>query len=315
MALFSKVLANAPKSDAGNLCRAEAEIGITRISRMQGRYKEARVHAQRGALAASKSPQVLARIKSMEGLTCMEMGLMEDSRALLTEARNMAAKCSDDTIVNIVNMDLAQLYRSTGEIEPARLILIEAKKFFAAKNRGLLVGRCANDLGEIARLDNRIDDAEAYYREALAINESAGAESAFVVHINLGIILAERGHTTSAQEHIEMANLEIVRLGLTGLHGCSYVILALIAAHRQDWGGWDDSFSRAIELLDESGFIDVDVARGAQMAAQEAIHRGETARAVQALRLSLFHWEQMEREVEAAVVLDLLNELSPDTND
>jgi tetratricopeptide (TPR) repeat protein len=249
----------------------------------------------------------------MEGLTCMEMGLMEDSRALLTEARNLAAECGEDTIVNIVNMDLAQLYRSTGEIEPARLMLIEAKKFFTAMNRGLLVGRCANDLGEIARMDNRLDDAEAYYREALAINDSAGAESAFVVHMNLGIILAERGHTTSAQEHVEMANLEIVRLGLKGLHGCSYIISALIAAHRQDWDVWDHSFNKAKELLDESGFIDVDVARGAQMAAQEAIHRGETSRAIQALTLSLFHWEQMEREVEAAVELDLLNELSPET--
>ena len=315
MALFSKVLKYAPKSEAGNLCRAEAEIGITRISRMQGRYKEARAHAQKAAIAASGSPHVLARIKSMEGLTCMEMGLMEDSRSLLTEARSLAAKCGDDTTVNIVNMDLAQLYRSTGETEPARLMLIEAKKFFSAMNRGLLVGRCANDLGEIARLDDRIDDAEAYYREALAINESAGAESAFVVHINLGIILAERGHTTSAQEHVELANLEIVRLGLTGLHGCSHVILAIIAAHRKDWSGWDYSFKKATELLNESGFIDVDVARGAQKAAEEALHCGETARAVQALKLSLFHWEQMEREVEAAVVLDLLSELSPDSID
>jgi eukaryotic-like serine/threonine-protein kinase len=315
MALFSKVLENAPSSSAGNLCRAEAEIGITRISRMQGRYKEARMHAQRAALVASESPRLLARIKSMEGLTCMEMGLMEESRSLLTEARSLAAKCGDDITVNIVNMDLAQLYRSTGETEPARLMLIEAKKFFANMNRGLLVGRCANDLGEIARLDDRIDDAEAYYREALAINDSAGAESAFVVHMNLGIILAGRGHTTSAQEHVELANLEIIRLGLAGLHGCSYVIMALIAAHRKDWSGWDHALKRASDLLSESGFIDVDVARGAQKAAEEAINCGEIARAVDALRLSLFHWEQMEREVEAAIVLDLLNELSPDTTD
>lgn len=313
LSLFNKVLNNAPDNEQGNICRAEAEMGNARISRMQGRYKDARVHGQRAAEAASSSPQLLARIKSMQGLTCMQMGLMEESRALLTEARAMAAECGDENIVSIVNMDLAQLYRSTGENEPARLMLIEAKKFFSSRNRGLLVGRCANDLGEIARLENRMDDAEAYYREALALNESAGAESSFVVHMNLGIILAERGHTTSAQEHVEVANLEIVRLGLTGLHGCSHIILALIAAHRQDWAAWDHSVSKAKEMLDASGFIDVDVARGAQLAAKEAINRGETDRAIQALKLSMFHWEQMEREEEAAVVLDLLSELSSGT--
>ena len=75
------------------------------------------------------------------------------------------------------------------------------------------------------------------------------------------------------------------------------------------WEDWDTNFEIGTKLLDDAGIVDTDVAREARMAGEVCLKNGETTRGLLALKLSHSHFERMEREEEAAILQDLIEEV------
>ena len=180
------------------------------------------------------------------------------------------------------------------------------------EGRRYLLARCANDLGEIERHSGNIEEAEEYYKEALESFDSVGSETAWIPRANLGILLAEQGRCIEAREHLERVQRRMKRLGQTALLGTMHVVLMLVATHERNWTAWDNHFDEGVRLIASAGLIDWDVAREAQLAGVLCIAAGENTRALRALNLALDHYERMDRSEDAAIVSDLISEITDD---
>ena len=72
---------------------------------------------------------------------------------------------------------------------------------------------------------------------------------------------------------------------------------------------WDRNFQKGSEMLEGTGTIDTDAARAARLSGEACFAKGQSDRALKALQLSLSNYQRMEREEDAAIVLDIIEEV------
>ena len=68
------------------------------------------------------------------------------------------------------------------------------------------------------------------------------------------------------------------------------------------------ALTACLRSLEEAGIIDTDAARAARLSGETCFAQGQPERALKALNLSLSNYQRMEREEDAAVVLDIIGE-------
>lgn len=84
------------------------------------------------------------------------------------------------------------------------------------------------------------------------------------------------------------------------------MVLLVCDAGEQRWEDWDDHWAEGDTLLSDTGYLDLDIATVAQMAAALAQKRGHQGRARQAYRLAHHQWQALGREDEAGKVAEVL---------
>jgi hypothetical protein len=82
-----------------------------------------------------------------------------------------------------------------------------------------------------------------------------------------------------------------------------------------DWDGWDLHMERAAAVLEETGVVDVDIARMARIAGELALGLGEPERGRHALTLALLQLQALNRREEARQVRLRLKGTSPDQSE
>jgi len=123
---------------------------------------------------------------------------------------------------------------------------------------------CLNSLGEIARAAGDAARAERHYRAALERQRALGSSNAVYCETNLGLVLLGRGEDAEAEVVLAAAEGRAQRTGRGGL-------AAAIAAHRlaaRDWSA--EAFEAVARRLEETGYVDPDVAWSLRRAAKRA---------------------------------------------
>ena len=167
-----------------------------------------------------------------------------------------------------------------------------------------------NTLGELHRLRDDVDNAEAIYREAMALYEAIGAGNVIFPEINLGLLLAQRGAYSEAMVYLERVLQRSLASGQRPLEAGARTWLAACAAGRDDWNRCDEELERANELLQETGYVDSDMARGFFHAGVQAEESGELVIARDAFKLSIRQWEALGRDQDSAPARARLEALS-----
>ena len=295
--------------------RAEALLLEGQLQRLLGATHQAeQCLGQARDLARSlRDDRLLAESLDALGRVLMHKGELAKAEDCWHEARGLYLATGDSLGAASALWSLAHV----ASYDPAQLAVARRTNDRALGELTRLgdrwaVARCLNTAGELARLQGDLEPAEDYYRRAGEIMTALGAEdSASICEANVARVQIERGLVHEARPQLEQSARDFEQQGRhTALSWALTVLLVCCAADR-DWPQWDQNLARVRTLLRESGYLDLDIAQAAQMAAQAALSAGDRERAREAGELSLGQWTGLRRTEDAARVQQLLDEIGP----
>ena len=170
------------------------------------------------------------------------------------------------------------------------------------------MANCANTLGEIARMQGRVEEALGHYRVALNLYRALNNSNAVIPYLNIGLLLVESGDVARARPILETGMRMTDDMGMRLLQGAINIALMAATARGHDWPAFDRHLNQAEVFLRQTGSVDVDNARLAQLAGQASADAGERDRSRRAYAIALQQWEALGRAGEAGVVARALEE-------
>jgi serine/threonine protein kinase/tetratricopeptide (TPR) repeat protein len=307
--MYERALQAAESDPNGSNIAAQALYGLGRIARVRGRIPEAREHLAIARQLAEGHPWVLTN--TLIQLASLESNYGEEQvcRDLYEQALSVAETGDNLDSVYDVRFNQAGLFRRIGDWEAAKKALNEVREWCLKRGWRVRLAQVTNDLAEIDRLYGDPSEAARGYREALRLYEAVGARQSYVPRINLGIMAAQGGRTIEARDHVEQVLPMLKRMGIRGVEGLAHLVVSLVATLEQTETEAMVALERGIELQGETGFVDVDVAIVAELIGDAALAEQMWVLSRRSYALARDHFELLEREEEAARVVDLLAEV------
>jgi tetratricopeptide (TPR) repeat protein len=161
-------------------------------------------------------------------------------------------------------------------------------------------------LAEVARFEGRLAEAETAYLAALTLQRSMGDRSLSVTRCNLALVAIAQDRFDAARTQLELAETEMIQAGQKGMLVYVQVLLLACVAAAGEKAQWERQLAAATRSLDETGTIDLDLARVLERAGSLMAEKGLSARARDAWRLALRQFEGLEDGRGVARVTDLL---------
>jgi len=281
--------------------RAEALLEEGVLERLRGETDRARElfgEAEEWAEAIGDE-HLVARCRQEQGDAWLRHGDLEAAEARYARAREAYAELEDDEGVGKCLRGMAGIARQAGRLDDAAHHLEEAVERFRRCGSRWGMGACTNDLAELARLRGDLETAASGYEDALKRYRAIGSGNAVFPEINLGIVLGEQGRHERAAEVLLEALAEVESEGRRPLMAAVHAFLLPALAAAGDWEEQARHAALAEELLAETGFVDVDIARALEQAGERAVAASRVDAARQAWALALGQWRALDRTDEA----------------
>jgi tetratricopeptide (TPR) repeat protein len=205
---------------------------------------------------------------------------------------------------------MCRTYIASGNLSIAADYIARAEAPVMASGDRFAIATRLNTLGELHRLRDDVDSAEAIYREAMALYEAIGAGNVIFPEINLGLLLAQREAYAEAMVYLERVLQRSLTSGQKPLEAGARAWLSACAAGRTDWRRCDEELERANDLLQETGYVDSDMARAFFHVGVQAEDSGELVIAREALKLAIRQWDALGRSQDSDPARERLSALS-----
>jgi tetratricopeptide (TPR) repeat protein len=192
-------------------------------------------------------------------------------------------------------MDISQRYKTAGKLAMAREYAMRSLSVYEMRDEMRLVGLTHQRLGKTLEKQNRFDEAEREYQQAITIESDLGDEvAASQCYTSLAELLLKRGDVQGAQMQANEALANAERAHDETTEGQALMALAQIRHQAEDYAGADQSFERALELLDRASAHEL--AAGAYFRyANQLEARGEVQRSLNAIKKAYEHQRQGKR--------------------
>jgi len=292
--------------------RAEALLLEGQLHRLSGSTAQAeQCLAQARELARElRDDRLLAEAVDGLGRVLMHKGELGRAEDCWHEARGLFLALGDNLGAASVLWSLALVSSYTAQLDIAVRYNERAIGELRRLGDRWGVARCLNAAGEIARLRGELEAAADYYRQAGEIMEALGAEDwSSVCRANVARVQVELGHMREARADLEEIVRELEAQDRRTVLSWVHTVLLVCCAADRDWEEWDKNLDRIRQLLAESGYLDLDIAQVAKMAAEAALAAGNRTRAREAYELSLAQWTGLGRAEDAAKIQSTLDEL------
>ncbi len=204
---------------------------------------------------------------------------------------------------------LSAACRVMGDLERTESYARQAIPLFERVGSRFGVASCENALGEVLRARGDLVGAEQAYRQAELLLRNLGSPEHRVPQLNLGLVLLHRGHFERAQAVLREVLEAFHRGGRRSLEGALHVFLLPCAAQAVDWRAWRRHLEGATTLLQESGFVDGDIAWAAELGADQAERMGGLAEARAALALASAQWRALGNPTRTKAVEERIGRL------
>ena len=294
---------------AGLQARALEEVA--RITNVTGDPQRA---ASLMAVACSLADQaddtrLAAQCRQARAETLLHCGALDEADAELRAALTGFESIGDLIGASRSRLGLGALARGRGEFVEGRVWLQSAMELCAEAGSRIGVAQCEHDLGENHRAAGDPLTAEGYYRKALEAFETLGSRDQIHCRINRALCLLSLGRPAEARDALEVGLYECIERRLVTIRAAVHVFLLPCFVADDDWQAWDLHFAQAQELLESTGFTDVDVGLIARLAGQMTFQAGEKARAAAILGLARDQWATLGRADELEAIDALLQHL------
>lgn len=300
-----RALAAAP---ATSPMRGEALLLRMHIARQQGDVK----------MAESMSAEALTAFRARDdkrglGRTYLALAILLRTQGRVTESlgnyeRALAefSELEDEVSAARCRLGVAHLHRGQGRHRRALTLYEEALSIFSRDGVRNEVIQARIGLAEVARFEGRLAEAETAYLAALTLQRSMGDRSLSVTRCNLALVAIAQDRFDAARTQLELAETEMIQAGQKGMLVYVQVLLLACVAAAGEKAQWERQLAAATRSLDETGTIDLDLARVLERAGSLMAEKGLSARARDAWRLALRQFEGLEDGRGVARVTDLL---------
>jgi len=281
--------------------RAEALLEDGVVARLRGETARARKlldEAEEWAIVIGDE-RLVAGCRQEQGDAQLRHGDLDGAASRYEQASQDYAALGDDEGQAKCLRGLAGIARQAGRLDEATERLEAASERFRSCGSRWGFGACTNDLAEIARLRGDLEGAAAGYDKALRAYRAIGSGNAVFPEINLGMVLVAQGRHSRARSVLGNALATVEAQGRRPLMGAVHSFLLPAVAAAADWAAWTAHVESADDLLAETGFVDVDIARALEQAGDLAAAAGQGAGARRAWRVALGQWEALDRTEEA----------------
>jgi eukaryotic-like serine/threonine-protein kinase len=253
---------------------------------------------------------LLAECRELHGRMLMHLGKLTDAVASLREAQALYDQAGQRAGAASVVLELGHAATYLGRYDEAAEHTRHALEELERLGDRWGVTRCLNSRGEILRLRGDLAGAERAYREAFALARAIGAADAIsVCENNVARVQVERGRYREARETLERGVVRFEQSGRADALAWAQTVLLCCLAADGEWAVWERRLDNIRRLLAETGYLDLDIARSAQMAGDLALIAGQPARAREAYELALAQWQALGRSEDAVAVRTLIESL------
>lgn len=283
---------------------AGALVRRAEISRMRGDLGAAHGVVEPAMLLARQvnAPIIEARAMFERGWVFMRQGDFEKAKKYFVEGFEGFIEGGEIVRAGDCQMGLGNCFQQEGDVEAAAEAYERTHALYleGGSRKGLI--RLYVTRGEIARHRGQLEVAEALYREALERCAAVGYGGVIWPLINLGVTLLQANRAADAQEPLARCLAEAERQGRRAVVGWTHLLLAVSAAGRREWAGFDEHLAEGVKFVTETGAVELDVATSAEQGASYALSAGEWHRAKQALEIARQQWEGLRRHQDVARV-------------
>ena len=187
--------------------------------------------------------------------------------------------------------------------EPAEAVQCARGALEIYERVGYLRGQahCHNGLAEVARYEGDFEAAERGYRQSLRLHEALGGDGS-VPRMNLGLVIIKRGRYDDARRELEAVRRRFARAGRRQFEAAANAVLLPCYAAGGEYVEFDIACAAAARILQETNFVESDIAWPAQLAGELLSQAGEIDRARTAWELALGQWTALGDAVRAAEV-------------
>ncbi len=211
----------------------------------------------------------------------------------LKEATKIFGQAKDMRGMATCLYDQALIERQRGKTAQCEKQCRHAMKFFDRAGDTVGVADCENLLGEVARLRSDADAAEAHYQRSMALYKEKGYGEWVVPQVNLGMLWLEVGRYEQAREVLVQSMAHCKAVGRHGLLIYIHAALMPCVIHGGDGNACKQHQREVERLIAQTGVIDLDIARPAQLAARLAFEAGRRALARDLYGLAMTQWQML----------------------
>jgi serine/threonine-protein kinase len=294
---------------------AVAQLAAAKVSLDAARYAEALAAADKIATDATASGDrsTLAEARLLAATAKARSGDARAGDALVEEAILLSSSALDDELEARAWVERVGIAAMAGSPDAERWVRFAQAAVTRTGSPRELQASLANNVGVLAHLQGRYDDAVAAHRQALQVRVAVYGEQHPLVartHSNLGAALRGQGHLEEAAAEYRKA-LAIEEAVLDPSHPAvaeTLNNLANVQQQRGDLAGARESYVRALEIKEAAfGAESLPVALSLTNLASVLLDQGNVDGAVKALERSLATKEKLAGRDALTVAITLTN--------
>ena len=164
------------------------------------------------------------------------MGRYAEARPRLEESMAIAREIGDESLSASITTTLALATLGQGDRAAARGYFDEATGLSRKSGNKRELAVALNGLAQLDRMEGALDDADALYRQSLAlVRELGDRETEGVVLLNLAIVAIGRRSTAQARDILQEAFAISIEIQSKPIGQCALDVCAALAALNNDW--------------------------------------------------------------------------------
>lgn len=247
------------------LCRAQSGEAIDAVGELR--------HAWERALAAG-APRMIVTIGDFYASELRNRGMFADAalvaRRILVESERGGYRLGRGTAWR----HLGVFARMQGRVEEARFALEKARE--ELEPHTWEHAETCNNLGDLLRETGRSDEAIAWYEHAAARFRAMGSFDTCVPLMNLSLLHIGEGRLEAADALLQRCVASLAQSEQRRMEAIARVIRLPALAARGDRVGFDAELAAGRPPLEDTGYVDPDVAWALERAGEEARRQGWT---------------------------------------
>ncbi len=269
----------------------------------------ARAGAARNLAAAARDARLLGACGAKMGALLSRGGNREQAVGVLLEALSSLQEVGHKVGIGDCMLELAYAAMGAGDLKRARRLVDDAALHLREAGSRSAMAKCLNFQGEIARLQDRLERAERYYRQSRDTYRAISSDQAFLPTANLGLVALAQQRYGEARRHLEEAIERVSALQHRGYEGIFRAGLIPCSAGERDWAALDQHVAAAERTLADANWVDPDTAPAVELGGDLARDAGETERARAIYGLARAQWQQLDRQDRVQAVSDKIEAL------